>query len=129
MEEKKNGKSLGDFKKEIKDLEERIALMDADNSALAADLKHWQKVAAGLKGNNRQLAKQVEHYKALGKEGDELNEKRIAMLEEKELVIKGLQEQVNKLAKIKARLVKDVEETKFELDCLRNRKPWYKRIF
>ena len=38
-----------------KDLEERIAMMDADNSALCADLEHWKKVAAGLKGYNGQL--------------------------------------------------------------------------
>ena len=39
----------------IKDLKERIAMMDADNSALCADLEHWKKVAAGLKGHNGQL--------------------------------------------------------------------------
>ena len=39
----------------IKDLEERIAMMDADNSALCTDLEHWKKVAAGLKGHNGQL--------------------------------------------------------------------------
>lgn len=40
---------------EIKDLEERVALMDADNSSLKTDLEHWKKVAAGLKGYNAQL--------------------------------------------------------------------------
>lgn len=39
----------------IKDLEERIAMMDAYNSALCTDLEHWKKVAAGLKGHNGQL--------------------------------------------------------------------------
>ena len=39
----------------IKDLKERIAMMDADNSALCTDLEHWKKVAAGLKGHNGQL--------------------------------------------------------------------------
>ena len=39
----------------IKDLEERIAIVDADNSSLCADLEHWKKVAAGLKGHNGQL--------------------------------------------------------------------------
>ena len=39
----------------IKDLEERIAIMQADDSRLCADLEHWKKVAAGLKGHNGQL--------------------------------------------------------------------------
>ena len=36
----------------IKDLEERIAVMQAKDSALC---EHWEKVAAGLKGHNGQL--------------------------------------------------------------------------
>lgn len=39
----------------IKDLEERIAIMQESDSALCADLEHWKKVAAGLKGHNGQL--------------------------------------------------------------------------
>ena len=39
----------------IKDLEQRIAIMDANNSALCTDLEHLKKVAAGLKGYNGQL--------------------------------------------------------------------------
>ena len=39
----------------IKDLEERIAIMQSDDSRLCADLEHWKKVAAGLKGHNGQL--------------------------------------------------------------------------
>ena len=39
----------------IKDLEERIAIMQADDSRLCADLEHWKKVTAGLKGHNGQL--------------------------------------------------------------------------
>ena len=38
----------------IKDLEERIAIMQAADSELCADLAHWKKVAAGLKGRNKQ---------------------------------------------------------------------------
>lgn len=113
----------------IKDLEQRIALMDADNSALAADLAHCKKVAAGLKGKVNQLTRQVEHYKALDKEGDEINEYRIAMIEEKERVIMGLQEQVNKLVNKNAKLVKEADTMQQELDYFYNKKPWYKRIF
>ena len=42
----------------IKDLEERIAIMQESDSALCADLEHWKKVAAGSKGRNKQLAEE-----------------------------------------------------------------------
>ena len=118
----------------IKDLEERIAFMDADNSALAEDLAHWKKVAAGLKGKVKQLTRLVEHYKALDKEGDEINEKRIAQIEEKERVIKGLQEQVNQLANENKVLKDDNAIAKDAINNLKElvkemEKPWYKKIF
>ena len=75
----------------IKDLEERIALMDASDSALCADLEHWKKVAAGLKGRNKQLAERVAHYKALDLEGDHLYEDKIAELDEAKKEIMRLQ--------------------------------------
>lgn len=118
----------------IKDLEERIALMDADNSALCADLEHWKKVAAGLKGRNKQLEKQLEHYKELDLEGDGLYEEKIAECEEKDKVIEGLRCQVNDIA-IKN---KEIEATVFakqelidelELTIQELRKPWWKKIF
>ena len=118
----------------IKDLEERIALMDADNSALCADLEHWKKVAAGLKGRNKQLEKQLEHYKELDLEGDGLYEEKIAECAEKDKVIEGLRCQVNKIA-IKN---KEIEATVFakqelidelELTVLELQKPWWKKMF
>lgn len=42
----------------IKDLEERIAIIQETDSALCADIAHWKKVAAGLKGRNKQLAEE-----------------------------------------------------------------------
>jgi len=66
----------------IKDLEQRLAMVDADNSALCTDLDHWKKVAAGLKGRNKQLAERVAHYKALDLEGDHLYEDKISELDE-----------------------------------------------
>ena len=66
----------------FKDLEQRLALMDADNYALAVELAHYKKVAAGLKGRNKQLAEQVEHYKNLDLEGDHLYEDKIAELDD-----------------------------------------------
>lgn len=63
----------------IKDLEERIAMMDADNSALCTDLEHCKKVAAGLKGHNGQLktlnqelSRELNQKKAIDEWYDEL---------------------------------------------------------
>lgn len=78
----------------IKDLEQRIALMDADSSALCADLAHWKNVAKGLKGYNSQLKRRVEHYRALDLEGDGLYEKKIAELEDAKRKIAELEKQV-----------------------------------
>jgi len=77
----------------IKDLEQRLALMDADNSALAVELAHYKKVAAGLKGRNKQLAEQVEHYKNLDLEGDHLYEDVITELDKAKKEINQLHKQ------------------------------------
>ena len=118
----------------IKDLEERIAIMQASDSELCADLEHWKKVAAGLKGRNKQLAERVEHYKQLDLEGDALYEKKIAECDEKDKVIEGLRCQVNDIAIknkefeatvfAKQELIDEMELTIHEL-----RKPWWKRMF
>ena len=55
MSKEEKGKTLGEYQKRIKELEERIAIMQESDSALCADLEHWKKVAAGLKGHNGQL--------------------------------------------------------------------------
>ena len=75
----------------IKDLEQRLAMVDADNSALCTELEHWKKVAAGLKGRNKQLAERVAHYKALDLEGDHLYEDKIAELDNARKEIMRLQ--------------------------------------
>lgn len=118
----------------IKDLEQRLAMVDADNSALVADLQHYKKVAAGLKGRNKQLAKRIEHYRQLDLEGDKLYEKKIAECEEKSRVIEGMQCQVNKIASknneleatlaAKRELIEEMELTISEL-----RTPWWRKIF
>ena len=126
----------------IKDLEQRIAMMDADNSALCADLEHWKKVAAGLKGHNRQLAKRVEHYKQLDLEGDELYEKRLAeidclksIIEEKEATIAGLESQISKMSetmRVQSNRIEclksDVGVAEANLEYYKSL-PWWKRIF
>jgi len=118
----------------IKDLEKRIAMMDADNSALCTDLAHWKKVAAGLKGRNKQLSEQLQHYRELNLEGDVLYEKKIAECAGKDNVIEGLRCQVNEIAIrnkeleatvfAKQELIDEMKLTVQELQ-----KPWWKKIF
>ena len=115
----------------FKDLEQRLALMDADNSALAVELAHYKKVAAGLKGRNKQLAEQVEHYKNLDLESDVLYEKKIAECEEKDKVISGLNSQVTKLNRCVESKDGEIKALKEQLESLQNYKslPWWKKIF
>lgn len=118
----------------IKDLEERIAIMQADDSQLCSDLAHWKRVVAGLKGRNKKLSEQLQHYKELGLEGDGLYEKKIAECAEKDNVIEGLRYQVNKIA-IKNKelevtvLAKQKMIGEMELTIQELRKPWWKKIF
>ena len=117
----------------IKDLEQRIALMDADNSALCADLEHYKKVASGLKGRNKQLSERIKHYKELDLEGDTLYEAKIAELEEKNKIIEGLQCQVNKIAEKNKTLETELDANKDLIDemnaTINKQKPWWKKIF
>lgn len=126
----------------IKDLEERIAMMDADNSALCTDLEHWKKVAAGLKGYSKQLEKRVEHYKQLDLEGDELYEKRLAeidclksSIEEKDATIAGLESQVKKMSETIKEQADRIEELKGDAAVAEANLeyymslPWWKKIF
>lgn len=134
MEENKKGRTLGELQQKIEDQELRIAFMDADNSVLATDLEHYKKVAAGLKGRNKQLSERIKHYKTLDLEGDSLNEKRIAEIEEKNKVIKGLQAQVQELAAKNAELVSKSNANQdlideLELTVAELKTPWWKKIF
>ena len=90
---------------------------------------------AGCKGRNKQLTQDVEKWKAYGKEADELNEKRIAKIDEQTKVIEGLNSQVKQLSdaskeqceKIKA-LRKELSDAKETIEHYKEL-PWYKRIF
>ena len=115
----------------IKDLEERIAAMDATDSALCADLAHWKNVANGLKGRNKQLSEMLQHYKELDLEGDGLYEKKIAECEEKDKVIAGLNSQVAKLNRCVESKDGEIKALKEQLESLQNYKslPWWKKIF
>ena len=134
MEENKNGKTLGGLQKEIEDLKQRLALMDADNSALLVDLEHWKKVAAGTKGRNKQLAERVEHYKNLDLEGDMLYEKALADIDAKNKVIEGLHSQVkelsNKVNELNDEKVKlKAENIDLDIALKYEQLPWWKKIF
>lgn len=95
----------------IKDLEERIAIMQADNSKLLSELEHWKKVAAGSKGRNKQLMERIEHYKNLDLEGDHLYEDKIAELDE-------VKKEINYLRQERSDVVpkKDYEELEKTLE-------------
>lgn len=134
MEENKNGRTLGGLQKEIEDLKQRLALMDADNSALLVDLEHWKKVAAGTKGRNKQLAERVEHYKNLDLEGDMLYEKALADIDAKNKVIEGLHSQVkelsNKVNELNDEKVKlKAENIDLDIALKYEQLPWWKKIF
>ena len=134
MEENKNGRTLGGLQKEIEDLKQRLALMDADNSALLVDLEHWKKVAAGTKGRNKQLAKRVEHYKNLDLEGDILYEKALADIDEKNKIIDGLHSQVkelsNKVNELNDEKVKlKAENVDLDIALKYEQLPWWKKSF
>jgi predicted nucleic acid-binding Zn-ribbon protein len=126
----------------IKDLEERIAIMQESDAALCADLEHWKKVAAGLKGHNGQLAQRVEHYKQLDLEGDELYEKRLAEIDrlessikEKDATITGLESQISKMSETMREqsnriecLKSDVGVAEANLEYYKSL-PWWRKIF
>ena len=118
----------------IKDLEQRLALMDADNSALLVDLEHWKKVAAGTKGRNKQLAERVEHYKNLDLECDILYEKALADIDAKNKIIDGLHSQVkelsNKVNELNDEKVKlKAENIDLDIALKYEQLPWWKKIF
>jgi predicted nuclease with TOPRIM domain len=95
----------------IKDLEERIAIMQADNSNLLSELEHWKRVASGAKGRNKQLMERIEHYKNLDLEGDHLYEDKIAELDE-------VKKEINYLRQERSDVVpkKDYEELEKTLE-------------
>ena len=126
----------------IKDLEERIAIMQASDSELCADLAHWKKVAAGLKGHNKQLKLRVEHYEQLDLEGDVLYEKRLteidclkSTIEEKDATIDGLESQISKMSETMREQLKRIECLKSDVGVAEanleyyKSLPWWKKIF
>ena len=104
----------------IKDLEQRIAMMDADNSALCADLAHWKKVAAGLKGRMQQMSVELQ--------------KSNTTIKEKNDAIAGLESQVKEMSETLRKQANRIEELKGELSVSEanleyyRTLPWWKKI-
>ena len=108
-----------------------------------------KKEIASLKGQNTRLKRDVEHYKQLDKEGDELNERRIAEIDDlkdklkeaercvhgKERVIDGLNDQAMGLRETiltQEALIKDLrgDLTAYEANTeWFNALPWWKKMF
>lgn len=97
------------------------------------EVKHWKKVAAGLKGYNSQLKAQVEHYKELDLEGDELYEKKIAELEDAKRRIAELEKQIKAYVDKCNDLNGEIREMKCKNETLADileyeTTPWWKKI-
>jgi predicted nuclease with TOPRIM domain len=107
----------------IKDLEERIAIMQADNSNLLSELEHWKRVASGAKGRNKQLSERIEHYKNLDLEGDHLYEDKIAELDNAKKEIERLKSVRNDVVPKKdyEELEKTLESKKVFIERLQER--------
>ena len=100
---------------------------------LEAGIEHWKKVAAGLKGYNNQLKAQVEHYRELDLEGDELYEKKIAELEDANKRIEQLEEEVDSLKLKCIDLIGELREANHKNETLSDileyeTMPWWKKF-
>lgn len=90
---------------------------------------------AGSKGRNKQLMQDLEKWKAYGKEADELNEKRIAKIDEQTRIIEGLNSQVKQLGDVSKEQSEKIKNLREELGTASasleyyKELPWYRRIF
>ena len=104
----------------IKDLEQRIAIMDADNSSLCADLAHWKKVAAGQKGRLQQMSAD--------------NERLNRVIKEKDMAIQGLESQVRDMSETTKKQSNRIEELKGDVAVAEanleyfESLPWWKKV-
>lgn len=127
--------------KRINDLEEKNKALVKNGVEMTKEIKHLKLVIAGQKGRLQLMSKEVDKWKKLELEADELNEQRIAKIEEldnalcaKDKTVSGLESQVSELIVKKKQLesaieaqadvIKELEETVYKL-----RQPWYKKIF
>lgn len=120
MNKEECGRTLGEYQKKIKDLEERIATMDASDSALCADLAHYKKVAAGLKGRMQQMSVELQ--------------KSNTVIKEKNNAIVGLESQAKEMSDTLKKQASRIEELKGDLSVAEanleyyKSLPWWKKI-
>lgn len=119
---------------EIEKLKAYIEAYKKSGMEMGNEITSLKRQVAGLKGRNKQMSDRITHYKRLCYEGDEINEKRISEIEEKENIIKGLQSQVGKIMVKNKELESDIQaknelidEMMFTIKKLQT--PWWKRIF
>ena len=115
-------------------MEQTIQTLKGDNEELIKENASLKKQISGFKTSNANYKKQIAHLKQLDKEGDELNEKRLKELAEKDKVIRGLQEQVNYLTQKYTKMTNDLDELRDENTGLNNdlkiaKMPWWKKVF
>lgn len=154
MKEKKE--KVSNTEKEVKERQDLIAALRHAGKEMYDELVSLKRQIGGYKTSKTKMEKkiaelqaQVEHYKELDKEGDELNEKRIAEIDflksqnekrEKELQsakveIKSLKEVNTTLSRQLAQMENSLDEALVQRDDYRTNYetimslPWYKRIF
>ena len=105
----------------IKDLEERIAVMQESDLALCTDLAHYKRVAAGLKGRMLQMSVDLRNSNTA--------------IKEKNNAIAGLESQVKEMSETLRKQANRIEELKGEIAVAEanleyyKSLPWWKRIF
>ena len=119
----------------IRSLRNKVDALTKSGEEMGNEITHLKLVIAGQKGRLTLFAKEVEKWKTLELEADELNEKRIAQVEEKEKIIIGLQEQANSLRQIINDRNESLRQVNDDLTFYKanyeyfKSLPWYKRIF
>lgn len=110
---------------------------------LEEEVLYLRRQNAALRGINKTLKERVEHYKSLDLEGDVLYEGKISEVEELEKMVKGLNDRLYHTERAfmasMDKQKKSIEEMNIlktrndalskELFRLKEKKPWYKRIF
>ena len=103
--------------------------------SLEEEITSLKRQLAGSKGRNKQLMQDVEKWKAYGKEADEMNEKRIAKIDEQTKIIEGLNSQVKQLGDVSREQAEKIKKLREELVVANanleyyKELPWYRRIF
>lgn len=119
---------------EIEKLKAYIEAYKKSGMEMGNEITSLKRQVAGLKGRNKQMSDRITHYKRLCYEGDEINEKRISEIEEKEKIIKGLQSQVSKIMVKNKELESDIQAKNELIDEMmltikKLQTPWWKKIF